>query len=85
MLGVREKTETRTPPSRRWRNYYKVYHVLYLGRIGPLFPGVHPGPDVFPSQELAEQHALFFVGQINPPGRWFMEFAGAFPEGDRAN
>jgi hypothetical protein len=61
MLGLKPKprTETRAPPAKRWRNYYRVYRVLTLGRLGPLFPGIHGGPDVFPSKEVAEEHAHF--------------------------
>ncbi|MFN3463825.1 MAG: hypothetical protein ACK4X1_07060 [Terricaulis sp.] len=85
MLGLAPKAKTQTPPAKRWRNYYRVYHVLDLHRLGTIFPGIHAGPDAFPSQEIAEQHAREFLAAINPPGRYFMEFAGAFPEGDTAN
>ena len=85
MLGLAPKSETRTPPAKRWRNYYRVYHVLDLYRLGTIFPGIHGGPDIFPSQEIAEQNAKQFLAAINPPGRYFMDFAGAFPEGDAAN
>jgi len=85
MLGLAPKSETRTPPAKRWRNYYRVYHVLDLYRLGTIFPGIHGGPDAFPSKEIAEQHATEFLAAINPPGRYFMDFAGAFPEGDAAN
>jgi hypothetical protein len=83
-------TRTATPPSKRWRNYYRVYRVLNLGRVGHLFPGVHAGPDVFPSKEIADEHARLFVAAINPPPhlnprRWLMDHAGAFPEGDAAH
>lgn len=87
MLDAKPKPapRTHTPPARRWRNYYRVYHVLSLARVGTIFPGIHPGPDVFPSQEIAEQRALVFLKMLNPPGRYFMDHAGAFPEGDAAN
>jgi hypothetical protein len=92
MLGLKTKPASRTasPPARRWRNYYRVYRVLNIWRLGQVFPGIHAGPDVFPSQESAEQHALTFVAAINPPeyvkqGRFIMDHAGAYPEGDRAN
>lgn len=87
MLDVKPKPrpEPAQPPARRWRNYYKIYHVLSMARMGTVFPGIHAGPDTFPSKEIAEQHGLSFVKLVNPPGRWFLDFAGAFPEGERAN
>jgi hypothetical protein len=85
MLDVKADSRPHTPPAKRWRNYYKVYRVLDLWRLGTIFPGIHGGPDVFPSQEIAEERAGAFLRAINPPGRTFMEFAGAFPEGDKAN
>jgi hypothetical protein len=86
MLGLAPKPKLGTPPpAKRWRNYYRVYHVLDLYRLGTIFPGIHAGPDAFPSQDLAEQHASTFLKAINPPGRYLMEFAGAFPEGGAPN
>ncbi|MCX7356731.1 MAG: hypothetical protein NT015_01060 [Alphaproteobacteria bacterium] len=86
MLGLAPKPKTQTPPpAKRWRNYYRVYHVLDLYRIGTVFPGVHAGPDFFPTKEIAEQTAATFLAAINPPGRYLMDFAGAYPDGDAAN
>ena len=85
MLETKPAPTTHAAPARRWRNYYRVYHVLSLYRLGTIFPGVHGGPDVFPSKEIAEERAHSFIRAINPPGRYLMEFAGAFPEGDAAN
>ena len=85
MLDLAPAPRTRTAPAKRWRNYYRVYRVLALARLGTLFPGVHGGPDIFPSKEIAEEHATTFLALINPPGRFLMDFAGAFPEGDAAN
>ena len=85
MLELKEKPRTHAPPAKLWRNYYRVYRVLTLARLGTIFPGVHGGPSTFPSKEIAEQHALNFLALLNPPGRYFMDHAGAFPEGDRAN
>ena len=47
-LAPRPRPQT-PPPARRWRNYYRVYRVLDLDRLGAIFPGVHAGPDGFPS------------------------------------
>jgi len=87
MLGLKPKTREKThaPPSKRWRNYYRVYRVMTLGRMGTVFPGVHGGPDVFPSKEIAEEHARIFLGMINYGPTSVMDFAGAYPEGDAAN
>jgi hypothetical protein len=86
MLGLAPKPRTQTAPTpTRWRNYYRVYHVLRLARIGTTFPGIHAGPDIFPSKDIAEQHASAFLRALNPPGRYLMDHAGAFPEGERAN
>jgi hypothetical protein len=85
MLDLATAPEPKTAPAKRWRNYYRVYHVLSLARVGTIFPGIHAGPDTFPSQEIAEQKAKGFLALLNPPGRWLMDHAGAFPEGDKAN
>jgi hypothetical protein len=85
MLRLAPRPRTHTPPASRWRNYYRVYRVLDLYRLGTIFPGVHAGPDAFPSKDIAEQHAREFLAALNPPGRFFMEFAGAYPEGDAAH
>jgi hypothetical protein len=85
MLGLKPKPTAHAPPAKSWRNYYRIYHVLNLSRIGTVFPGIHAGPDAFPSKEVAEQHALVLVATVNPPGRFLLDFAGAYPEGDRAN
>lgn len=85
MLSLKTKPRTHAPPARAWRNYYKVYRVLNLWRLGTVFPGIHAGPAVFPSKEIADRHALLFLAALNPPGRFIMEHAGAYPEGERAN
>lgn len=87
MLGTKPKPDAHThaPPAKRWRNYYRIYRVIVLGRVGTVFPGVHGGPDVFPSKEIAEEHALIFCKIANPPHRLLIEFAGSFPEGEAAH
>lgn len=79
------KPEPQAPPPARWRNYYRLYRVLNLLPLGPLFPGLHAGPSVFASQELAEQSARSFLALLNRRGRILMDHAGAYPEGERAN
>ena len=90
MLRTEPDVRTQAPPAARWRNYYRVYRVLHLGRVGHWFPGIHAGPDAFASKDIAETHARAFLAELNPrhlvkQGRRLMEFAGAFPEGERAN
>jgi hypothetical protein len=85
MLELKEKPRAHAPPAKAWRNYYRIYRVLNLYPLGQLFPGIHPGPSVFVSKEIAEEHAHIFLRAVNPPGRTLMDFAGAFPEGERAN
>jgi hypothetical protein len=86
MLGLAPRPHTqKPPPPKRWRNYYRVYRVLDLFRLGTIFPGIHAGPDIFPTKEIAEQTASQFLAAINPPGRYLMDFAGAFPEGGDVN
>jgi hypothetical protein len=90
MPALAPATRTTTPPARRWRNFYRVYHVLNIVPLGPIFPGVHAGPDAFPSKDIAESHARAFLAALNPPAhatprRYLMDHAGAFPEGESAN
>jgi hypothetical protein len=85
MLDLKPKPRTGAAPAKGWRNYYRVYRVLDIFPLGTLFPGIHGGPDVFPSKEIADEKALRFVEMVNPPGRWFVDHAGAYPEGERAN
>lgn len=90
MLELKLRTRTHAPPAKSWRNYYRVYRVLHLGRVGHWFPGIHAGPDAFPSKEIAETCAQSFLAELNAPslakeGRVLMEYAGAFPEGDKPN
>jgi len=85
MLSLKPKPRAATPPAKRWRNYYRVYRIMNLFPLGPLFPGIHAGPSVFISKEIAETHALHFLADLNPPGSIWMEHAGAYPEGERAN
>lgn len=85
MLKQKPAPSTQAPPAKGWRNYYRIYRVLDIFPLGTLFPGIHGGPNVFPSKEIAEEKALSFVRMVNPPGRSFMDYAGTYPEGDRAN
>ena len=85
MLDLKPAPATHSPPAKRWRNFYRIYRVLNLGRMGTVFPGIHGGPDIFPSKEIAEEHAQAAVNAINWPNHCVIEFEGAFPEGERAN
>ena len=86
MLAAEPQPSTKpAPPVERWRNYYRVYQVLHLGRSGHWFPGIHAVPADFPTQAAAENFARAFVITVNPPGRCIMDFAGAYREDGRAN
>ena len=86
MLDVKPKPRTATPPAKAWRNFYRVYRIMNLFPLGTVFPGIHGGPSIFPSKEIAEQHALTFLADLNPPGySIIMDHVGAYPEGERAN
>ncbi len=85
MLDTKPAPRTATPPAKTWRNYYRIYRVLHLGRMGPVFPGIHAGPDLFPSKDVAEQFASTLLAAVNPKGRFLMDYVAAFPEGDRAH
>ncbi len=85
MLELKPAPQTQNPPAKSWRNFYRIYRVLNLGRLGTVFPGIHAGPDAFPSKEIAEEHGRWIVRSMNWPNRCVMEYEGAFPEGERAN
>ena len=85
MLAVETKSDATPAPAQRWRNYYRVYRVLHIGRDGHWFPGIHAGPAEFPSQAVAESYARGLLAHVNRPGRWIMEFAGAFREDGKAH
>lgn len=85
MLSAELKPHLSTPPAKRWRNFYRVYRVLRLWPMGYVFPGLIPGPSVFPSKEIADERAAAFVNAVNWPNRCMLEHAGAFPEGEQAN
>ncbi len=77
--------QTQASPPKSWRNYYRVYRVLNLGGLGHVFPGIHGGPTVFASQDIAESHARSFLAMLNPPGRFYMDHFAAFPEGEASH
>lgn len=79
MLDTKPAPRIHARVAKSWRNYYRVYRVLNLGRLGHVFPGVHGGPDAFPSQEIAEAHARAILNLVNPPGRFYMDYVAAFP------
>lgn len=51
-------------------------------RVGVWSPGVTPGPDLFPSKEIAEHHALDFIAWCDPECRTWFDYLGARPEGE---
>ncbi len=43
---------------------------------------LNTGPTVFPSKEIAEQHALDFLAGCAPEARSWVDYIGAYPEGE---
>jgi hypothetical protein len=84
-LKTRPRANAETPPVQGWRNYYRFYRVLHLMALGTVFPGVHAGPSLFDSKEIAENHAMTFLGDFNMAGRIIVEHVGAYSEGGKAN
>lgn len=85
MLDTLERPRTKTAPAQGWRNYYRIYRVLYLLPLGTVFPGLHAGPSLFETKDIAEAHARTFIGDLNRRGRTIVEHAGAYREGGRPN
>jgi hypothetical protein len=44
--------------------------------------GVHAGPCLFPTKEIAETYAIQFLAEQTPDFQWRVEFHEAFPEGE---
>lgn len=81
MLDLEHRPLTRTPPAKLWRNWYRAHRRMGVTRrVGVWKPGVNPGPDTFPSKEIAEQHALDFIAECYPHARSWFEYLGARPE-----
>jgi len=49
-------------------------------RVGVWHPGVTPGPDLFPSKEIAEHHALDLIASCKPHARNWFDTICARPE-----
>lgn len=84
MLDLEERPLTRTPPAKSWRNWYRVYKRMGVTRnVGIWNPGVRPGPNIFPSKEMAEQKAHEFINlRVFPHARSWFDYMGAWPEGE---
>jgi len=83
MLDLKERPLVRTAPAKQWRNWYRVHRRMQaLERVPICDPGVHPGPDIFPSKDIAEQHALDFIAKCRPEARSWFDHLGAYPEGE---
>jgi hypothetical protein len=83
MLDLQERLTKPAAPAKRWRNWYRVYKRMGVTRrVGVWHPGVTPGPDLFPSKEIADQHALDFIAAVEPHARSWFDYMGALPDGE---
>lgn len=84
MLDLQQQTTKRAAPARLWRNWYRVHQRMAVtARVGIWEPGLTPGPDLFPSKEIAEQKAHEFIASCFPHTRSWFDYLGALPEGKR--
>ena len=83
MLELEERPAVRVEPAKQWRNWYWVIAPIKLHTpIQAIWRrGVHPGPHLFPSKDIAEAYAIKFLAQQTPDFRWRIEYHEAFPEG----
>ena len=83
MLDLQERLTKPAAPAKNWRNWYRVHERLRVTRRDVVWhPGANPGPDLFPSKEIAEQHALDFIAWCAPECRTWFDYMGALPEGE---
>jgi hypothetical protein len=83
MLDLEDRPLVRTAPPKRWRNWYRVHQRMQpLKRVPVWEPGLHPGPDIFPSKDIAEEHALKFIAACRPDTRSWFDHLGAYPDGE---
>ncbi len=84
MLEIEERPLTHIAPPKRWRNWYWVIAPIKLHTpIHQIWRhGVHPGPHLFPSKEIAEAYATEFLAEQSPDFQWRVEYHEAFPEGE---
>ena len=85
MLDLEEKPVSRTAPPKLWRNWYWVIAPIQLHQpIKQLWRrGVHPGPCVFPSKDMAETRARDFLAEQSDDFRWRVTHYEAWPEGEK--
>lgn len=83
MLDLEERPAVRVEPAKQWRNWYWVIAPIGFesDRQKIWRPGVHPGPHLFPSKEMAETHAIKFLAAQKPEAQRRIEYHEAFPEG----
>lgn len=84
MLELEERPAVRVEPAKQWRNWYWVIAPIKLHTpIRAIWRrGVHPGPHLFPSKDIAEAYAIKFLAQQTPDFRWRIDYHEAFPEGE---
>lgn len=83
MFKLKSAPAAKPAPAKQWRNWYRFHRWLTIARVNATWdPGVHRGPDTFPSKEIAEQHAIDFIAAIEPAdSQKHFEHLGAYPEG----
>jgi len=85
VFKLKPRPEARPAPAKAWRNWYRFHRLLTIARVNDTWgPGVHSGPDTFPTKEIAEQHAIEFLANIKPANsqKHFVHL-GAYPDGVR--
>ncbi|GAM97594.1 hypothetical protein U91I_01221 [alpha proteobacterium U9-1i] len=83
MLDLQERLTKPAAPAKHWRNWYRVHKRMGVTkRVGVWHPGLTRGPDLFPSKDIAEQHALDFIAAVFPHTRSWFDYLGALPEGE---
>lgn len=85
MLDLEERSQSKTEPSREWRNWYRVTTPgvrLYVPIAALWRDGLYPGPSIFPSKDVAEFYATKFLSIQDERFLELCQHAGAYPEGE---
>ena len=80
-LELDRVAEKRSAPAKAWRNKWRVIVAAEHSSDGEAVgPGIHWGKVIFPSKEIAQQHAHNTVDKAKKhnTAHW-VEYLGAFP------